>query len=703
MEKKLIMSDITNVVGYVRKIVFSNLDSHYYILACLVDEEELVIVGNFMGIDEDQTYEFDGEFIEHSTYGLQFKAYNAKLVLPTDKDLVISYLSGSEFSGIGTKLATAIYELFSDEDNILEKIVMEKERLTSIKGLTARKIDNLIRVLNEASQNNKLFEYLKEYNIEYSSVINIYNKTRLDVDEFIAILRNNPYYLMKYHVSFKMIDAFARKLDIDNFNFIQEQGMVYGAIKELSFRQGATYVTKDQIFEKITKPIASLEECLSFLINNDLIVVIKDMVFEKEQYNDEVFIAEYIKEYSKRSDTNDISTYIDEYQSYYGINFNKEQYQAIEHGINIPISIITGGPGTGKSTIVDALIYVINLLDKNYKIGLCAPTGKASKRLAQLTNREAMTIHRLLKFDMHTNTFGKNVYDPLEYDVLIIDEASMIDNFLMASLLKASFNVKKIIILGDYNQLPSVSQGQILKDLIDSKVIATTFLTMIYRQAEGSSIIEFAYQVLKHQHLNDYIIYDDLKLIDINDEYNIKKLLVYYAKKFRERDIQILAPMYRGRYGIEALNHYIQKIRFNDASGEFLKDDLVLQLKNRTKDDIYNGEVGRVVAVDNKIRVSFDQKEIEYSKTEQIELSLAYCISIHKAQGNEYDEIILFLPSNSDFFIDNKILYTAITRPKKKLWIISDLKTINNAIDLTRVKTRQTKLKELLTNSKNDN
>lgn len=690
------MSNLEEIVAKVKKIIFSSNDSDFYILSCCVDDDELIVLGNFDNIDEDFIYQFNGEFVEHKQYGMQFKAYTAQLVMPNDEDLLISYLSSKQFTGIGKKIAKRIYELYKDSQNILEDIVENSSLLDNVKGLSKNNAVKLVEVLKHSSQYNKLFDFLKEYNIDYNNVFNLYNKTKLDVDEFILLLKNNPYYLMKYHISFKQIDQIARLMDLNDYEFHRRKGLLYGTIKNLSFRIGATYLYREQVLDSNSELSVNFEEVLEELVKENLIVVKDDIFFEREQYNEEIFIAEFIKDYSRKIENNNIDEYVNDYQKYYGIHFNAEQYQALSNAINIPISIITGGPGTGKSTIVDALIFILNKIDKNYQIGLCAPTGKASKRLAQLTGKEAMTIHRLLKYDMISNTFGHNVYNPLEYDVLIVDESSMIDNLLMGSLLKASFNVKKIVFLGDYNQLPSVSQGQVLKDLIDSEVIATTSLTKIYRQKEGSSIIELAYQILNHHHLSNNIINEDLKFISLSDEYNIMKLLVYYAKNYTNKDIQILAPIYKGRFGIDNINKLIQKIKYKKDIERFNDNDLVLQLKNRNRDEIYNGEVGTVESIGKSIRVAFDDKTINYSLTEAEELALAYCISIHKAQGNEYDEIILFIPSNSMNFIDNKILYTAITRPKKKLWIISDLNTVNNAIDLTKTRNRQTKLKDLL-------
>ncbi|MDL2212192.1 AAA family ATPase, partial [Erysipelotrichaceae bacterium OttesenSCG-928-M19] len=378
-----------------------------------------------------------------------------------------------------------------------------------------------------------------------------------------------------------------------------------------------------------------------------------------------------------------------------GIMFNDEQKKALDQGVNCPISIITGGPGTGKSTIVDAIIFIIKRLDKRSLIGLCAPTGKASKRLTELTSENSMTIHKLLKFDMHNNTFGHNIFNPLDFDVLIVDEASMIDNLLMGNLLKACFNVSKIILLGDYNQLPSVSQGQVLKDLIDSKYLYTTYLKTIYRQKEGSKIIEMAYKVLNKEKLDLAFFDEEVKLIASNDSEAIYQQLLTYTKLANKNDIQILAPIYKGLLGIDNINQNVKRIIYGADYHKFDLNDRVIQLKNRNDEEIYNGDIGIVENIsERQLVVSFDNNTIGYNSLQALELALAYCISIHKAQGNEYDQVILFLPNYNLNFMDNKILYTAITRAKKKLVIISDLESINYAINNIHNTNRKTLLRQ---------
>ena len=698
------MANYEKVTAYVEKIIFYNADNGYYILATFCDDEPLTITGNFSVIEDGNEYEFEGSYTEHYKYGVQFSAINAQILLPTAKDLVISFLSGPNFSGIGQKMAEKIYEQLADEEQILKAITNNPERLQGIKGLSQQKIDNIVRVINEHTQENGLFEFLNEYQIDYNDVIGIFNKVRMDVNEFIGIISRDPYLLMVHQVSFKAIDKFAKLLNLTNYDFLRAKGYAYGLLKNTCFQTGSTYLERDEFISVLNDypysrvETETIDDILIALEEDSLLVIEEDCIFEYEQYEAEKFIAEFMLEFGAKKDETNISKYLSDYEKYYGITFNDEQKQAIERGVNCPISIITGGPGTGKSTIVDALIYVINKLDNRLLIGLCAPTGKASKRLSELTSNHSMTIHKMLKYDMFNNSFGHNIFNPLDYDVLIIDEASMIDNLLMANLLKACFNVQKIIFLGDYNQLPSVAQGQVLKDLIDSDYLYVTYLKQIYRQLEGSKVIEMAYQILNKETLDITFFDEEVTLIDLNDNEGIRDVLNEYVASNDKNEIQILAPIYKGRLGIDNINKNVQRLLYGDEFETFNVDDRVIQLKNRNDEEIYNGDVGIIKNISHSgMIVEFDDKPILYNKMQALELYLAYCISIHKAQGNEYSDVVLFLPNYHVSFMDNKILYTAITRAKKSLIIISNLETINQAIQNSRSHSRKTKLKNLIT------
>lgn len=704
MSNEIKLNSENKLAGQVTKIIYH--DANFYIMKIIAvdNEDEITVLGNFDSIEENKEYEFEGIYVDNDKYGLQFKAHYAKIILPTQKDLVISFLSGADFVGIGKKTATHIYEAYAAYDDVLEAINNEPSLLNEVKGLSAKKRSLVIAQLNNHMANDGLISFLRSYQVDYDVMMRIFNHSGLDVAEFKKILVNNPFLLMRYNISYKDILKIAPAFNLDNYDFLKDCGYVLFIIRDVTFRNGATYLTNDQLkailqhkgFNELND--AYYQSIIEALLKDSFLVTEAEFIYEKNQYDAECFISQYIREYNDQKTSLDISDHLLDYETKYGITFNEDQKQAIARGINYSISVITGGPGTGKSTIVDALINIAKKVNQNSVIALCAPTGKASKRLEQLTMMHANTIHRLLKWDMYNNTFGYDVLNPLEVDILICDEFSMVDNLLMAALLKASINVKQIILLGDYNQLPSVSQGKILKDLVDSQMITTTFLTTIYRQKEGSHIIDLAYQVLNHELINKEFFNEEVRLLAPDDATIQTLLKEYKIKLVGDKDIQILAPMYKGNMGIKRLNDYVQELLFNKFEGKYHVNDLVLQLRNRSDVEIYNGDIGKVIDVKKSgLDVKYADYVVEYNNTQIFEeLTLSYCISIHKAQGNEYDEVIIFLPNYASHFVDNKIFYTAITRAKKKLTIVASLKTINDAVQNYRNKNRQTRLKDRL-------
>lgn len=692
------MSDYTEIKAVVKHIIYNN--DTFYILSLNYEDEKLIAKGTFDSILVNQEYLFKGQFINHAKYGKQLNVISIEQLLPTDEDMIISYLTSSHFKGIGIKTAENIYKMFCEEDDFFDAIKSNVDRLASIRGISHDKAISIIEVIKNQDSDDGLFEYLKEKKIQLSEITTIINKCQIDGQSLIKILEDNPYTLIKKGVFIKDINKIVQRLEIEDQDIKVLFGEIYQYIKVTTFKTGSTFILRQELEDCFLNTL--FEESISLLVNSGFIVDVDNCIYVSEQYDAEVFIAEFLHEYKDVYYDNDLSDYLEEYQDYNGITFNEEQLQGINYAVNSTISIITGGPGTGKSTIVDALVRIMKYLDNRSRIALCAPTGKASKRLSELTNHKAMTIHKLLKFDLHTREFGCNIFNPIEYDVVIIDEASMIDNILFAGLLKASFNVKKIIIMGDYNQLPSVSEGQILHDLIESKQIRTTWLEQIYRQKEGSRIIDLAYKVLKGREIDEFDFdNDEVSIINLNDGQNVNNIINSYIECENKNKMQFLAPIYKGRYGIDNINKVVQKMLF-DTTNMYNIDDRVIQLKNRNDDEVYNGDTGKVLSfTTNEVKVKYDNCVIKYNKSDIHELRLAYCISIHKSQGNEFEHVIIFLDDSITNFIDKKLLYTGITRAKKKLTIIGDYDGLNRASHNNSMENRNTRLQSLLLGKKN--
>lgn len=692
------MNSYERIQGNIKRVIFHNEDNHFYVLLVNTEDDQIVVAGNLPNFKNEDTkygYEFSGTFVEHAKYGLQFKALEANLVMPSQAENIIDFLSNSNFKGIGKKTAQNIYELYGSE-NVLDDILLNPEPLLTLKGIDENKVAMITTEITKYQQDDSLFNFMSEHNLNYNQLMQLYNKANIEINDFITILNENPYLLMKHNVSYNDVNKIVDSLELADRELYQFAGYLYQKLKDLTFRSGATYLERHILLDEQNN-IDMVEDALVYLADVMLIAIEDDKIFEYEQYQAEVFIAEFFDEFTKENNNEDINDLLDQYESYHGITFNPLQKEALDKAVNHSISIITGGPGTGKSTIVDALIYIIKENNPRTNIALCAPTGKASKRLSDLTSLEATTIHKMLKYDMRKNNFAHNIFNPLEYDVLIIDEASMIDNILMANLLKASFHIKQIIFLGDVNQLPSVAQGQVLSDLINSQHIDVTFLQEIYRQKEGSHIIDLAYRILNNDQITEVDINnEEISLVSLDDRKQINMILKEYAAQEQYDQCQIIAPIYGGVLGIDKINQSVQRLKHQDQA-PFHEHDYVIQLKNRNDEKVYNGDTGYIISVNPKqIVIDFSDTIITYDKAMQHELALAYAISIHKAQGNEYNKVIIILQKQSSHFLDKKMLYTAITRAKKELVIISNLDIINHSAHRKIDNERHTMLKERL-------
>lgn len=692
------MNSYERIQGNIKRVIFHNDDNHFYVLLVNTEDDQIVVAGNLPNFKNEDTkygYEFSGTFVEHAKYGLQFKALEANLVMPSQAENIIDFLSNSNFKGIGKKTAQNIYELYGSE-NVLDDILLNPEPLLTLNGIDENKVAMITTEITKYQQDDSLFNFMSEHNLNYNQLMQLYNKANIEINDFITILNENPYLLMKHNVSYNDVNKIVDSLELADRELYQFAGYLYQKLKDLTFRSGATYLERHILLDE-QNDIDMVEDALVYLADVLLIAIEDDKIFEYEQYQAEVFIAEFFDEFAKENKDEDINDLLDQYESYHGITFNPLQKEALDKAVNHSISIITGGPGTGKSTIVDALIYIIKENNPRTNIALCAPTGKASKRLSDLTSLEATTIHKMLKYDMRKNNFAHNIFNPLEYDVLIIDEASMIDNILMANLLKASFHIKQIIFLGDVNQLPSVAQGQVLSDLINSQHIDVTFLQEIYRQKEGSHIIDLAYRILNNDQITEVDINnEEISLVSLDDREQINTILKEYAAQEQYEQCQIIAPIYGGVLGIDKINQSVQRLKHQDQA-PLHEHDYVIQLKNRNDEKVYNGDTGYILSVNPKqIIIDFSDTIITYDKAMQHELALAYAISIHKAQGNEYNKVIIILQKQSSHFLDKKMLYTAITRAKKELVIISNLDIINHSAHLKIDNERHTMLKERL-------
>ncbi len=665
-----------------------------------------------------EEYDFDGEFVRDKNYGLQFKFSRFIRKTIKNEEGIISYLSSPIFPGIGEKISKNIVNKFGVK--CLTKIKENKDILDQI-GLTNKQKDIIYTgiISDEINQESMVFFLDNGITMDMThKIISIFG------DQAKEIVLANPYILMEKieRFGFKKNDTFALKIGVEENGIIRLRALISFVLQDALYSVGNSYLTRNELYEYATKYLKKdidskiFNQVLNYLIDDKKIFIDKEKnVFDYKMYNQEIELALELSKMLKgiRDEDNSSKTYTNneilEKYNYIKrnshINYSEEQEVAILSAFTEPIVIITGGPGTGKTTIIRAIIEMYFKLNNDNQtitdyIALLAPTGKAAKRLKESTNMQTMTIHKFLGF-IGNNNFTFNKYNKTAAKLIIVDEASMMDLPLASQLITSMQNDARLIIVGDVDQLPSVGPGQVLKDLISSKEIKTIRLTKIHRQAEDSNIIKLAHSI--NEGILPETILDKLndRTFISTDNEHLPILLVDIVNRFVnkgydiKKDIQVLIPMYKGEVGINSINARIQDIinPYCEENGEikhygsvFRLNDKVIQLVNRADKGIMNGDVGYISSFKYKdlkisgIQVTFDSIVVDYNLDEIEDLSLAYAISVHKAQGGEFDVVIMPMTSQHYIMLRKKLIYTAVTRAKKILILIGDVKAMQQGI-----------------------
>ena len=687
--------------GYIKKIRFYSESSNYIVALIEVEQEDKLITmnGYMNNFNDYEKYAFIGDYEIHPKYGKQFKLSEYRIIYAKESEEIIKYLSSPLFKGIGKALATQIVNTLGEE--CLEKIKEDKHNLDLVRGMTEKRREIIYEALTNGDYDQEVMQFFMGHGISLKNLglIQAYYQ-----EKTLEILQNNPYQLVEDidGIGFKTADELALKTGgtLDNPNRIKA-GIIY-SIKQYGFNTGSTYCYLDEIKIMFSKIIYNIEEVsfneyLDELIDEGLIIQRGDKYYYFEMDEAEKNIAEYLKirinKPDELFDEKEVERLLTNYEKTQGICYAAKQKEALNYFLKSSCMILTGGPGTGKTTIVQALLKVYSVLYPDDRIGLVAPTGRAAKRLTELTGIYACTIHRLLKWDLHSNTFAMNKSNPLDLDVLIIDEFSMVDCLLLSKLFEAGRGINKVLFIGDYHQLPSVAPGNILQDLMEAGV-KTIELDEIFRQAKDSGIIQLAHHII-HNEIENMDLFEQYR--DINFfpciNYDVVKNVKIIVKKaidegYDTNDIQVLVPMYQGVAGIDALNDALQDVfnpidEFNDSyqigRKEYRVGDKILQLKNRPDDDVFNGDIGTLVEICRKdnfeylqdtLIVDFDGNFVEYTSNTFNTITHAYCMSIHKSQGNEFKIVIMAVLSDYYIMLRRNLLYTAITRAKQSLFIL---------------------------------
>lgn len=720
--------------GMVSDIVFKNEENGYTIASLANENDEITIVGCMPTLSVGESIEIEGKWVNHKIYGSQFEVQSFIPVTPSSLEGIYVYLSSGMIHGIGEKMAKRIVDKFGVDT--LDIIQNTPERLTEVEGIGMKKVKQIQESYEENRELRNIIIQLSPYGITPNYCLRIYKKYK---DKSLEVINKNPYRLAEEvrGIGFRIADDIASKIGIDKYSPDRiMQGILFTLNQSLG--SGHTYLPKRILIEQSVK-ILGIE---SKYVENGIMDLAYDQKIHLENMNGEILIylmMYYIcengvcKEIIKLSqhETKDLRINIEEeikvVEKEDGISLANNQILAVKESINNGVTIITGGPGTGKTTTINTIIKIFENNDQ--KVLLCAPTGRAAKRMSETSNKEAKTIHRLLEMGFATDSdelvFFKDEEDPIDADVIILDEASMVDIILMYNLLKAVKLGTRLLLVGDSDQLPSVGAGNVLKDIIDSNVIKTVRLNEIFRQARESMIVVNAHKINNGEPLflnvknKDFFFLRKKNNEEILNEIIglVSERLPKFYKFDKLKDIQVLTSMRKGDLGVNNLNIELQKYlnppsKYKQeeqfAKRIFRVGDKVMQIRNNytkkweTEDKsdrgegIYNGDIGYIFHIDKDkktVFVLFDKIKIASYKYDELdELDHSFCTTIHKSQGSEFPVVVIPIVWAPPMLLSRNLLYTAVTRAKKLVVLVGDVKYLEQMIKNNRINDRYSNL-----------
>ncbi len=720
---------MSEIKGKLSKIIFHNSQNGYTVGLLKVKESDIenlvnktvTFTGALPDLNEIDTYIMTGNLTNHEKYGEQFQVKSIDRIMPQETDAMIDILSSNLFKGIGKKTAGKLVSVFKEKT--FDVILNDTSNLLLIPGISEKQAKTLKEALKQYQGSYEDILMLNKLGFSTSESMKIYHYYKDRINEVLDGNLYNIYYDID-EISFPRVDSiFVAKYQKDSPNRVA--GAIVYIIKTLSMTYGHTYFSKEEVnsylFRVLKVGVSEkvVEDAYDSLLVDERIVIKDDRLYLKEMYEAETLIARRLRllAHEDKISYKNLDKKIKEIETHYGIVYTDEQLEAIKLAITRKVAIITGGPGTGKTTILKGILDLYKVLSSSNKvrldeqIALLAPTGRASKRMSEVTNFEASTIHRFLKWNKDTNRFQINEYNKSSVSFVIIDETSMIDTMLLANLLKGLKSSCHIIFVGDANQLPSVAAGDVLNDMIESKELPVYALKNWHRQGSDSKIIPFAHRInegiLDKELLNSG---SDLEFIPCRDN-EIIKVIEDVCKDYNSYDLQVLAPIYKNRNGIYAINDHLQRLwnpkspnkkEIEGTESIYREKDKVIQLANMKDESVFNGDIGvidRIKLLGNKeLYIDYDGNLVKYTKSMLQNFTLGYAISIHKSQGSEFDTVLIPFTLDYRKMLYRKLIYTGVTRCKKKLILVGDINALEQAIRNNQEQKRRTSLKLFLEN-----
>ena len=710
------------IKGILERLTYQNQENHYTIAKLRIAKisDPVTVVGHLAGVFEGESLEISGKWVTHPKYGDQFKVEVYKVVLPATVSGIRKYLGSGMIKGVGRSLADKIVDHFKEKT--LDIIENEPDKLKSIHGIGEAKKKIIEQAWNKHHAVRRVMQFLQENDVgvyHAATILQTYGSEALNV------LQHDPYIIARDipQIGFIIADKIAMKKGVrkDDENRLQacliytllsfeQEGHVYGLKKELFKSSSRISGVEQELFE----------QALELLMDSDEVKIQsgedEPKVFLKRLYQAESGIASRMKAIlSMAANPRQIrkNQILEEVLTKLAVKLSTEQLNVVTNVLLEKIVVITGGPGTGKTTLIRALCEVFRMQD--LKVVLGAPTGRAARRISQVTGKKASTLHKLLGFDHENQAFERNFANPLELDVFIVDEASMVDTMLMYRLIEALPVSASLIIVGDTFQLPSVGPGNVLSDIIESDRVKVFFLTKIFRQAKQSPIIMYAHKIRNGQmpdfqkaksgELSEFYFIENQKTEKV-----VQTILELCSKRVPKAfphidEIQVLTPMHRGEAGTINLNQQLQRVLNQSKGGieaggiRFKPNDKVMHLKNNYEKDVFNGDIGMVhdvIKSESRVLVDYDGRIVEYDILELDELTLAYTISVHKSQGSEYAAVIIALTTAHFPLLQRNLLYTAMTRGKSLVIIVGSSKALKIALNNNKTALRLSDLKQKL-------